>query len=303
MTKPADFIERSAGEFEAPASVDVASVPANADPKDMLMGKNPPPTDAEPQGEEFFKWDGETQEFYVEVDNNGRTERFAGKSRTEVTRNLAEGKKNANQALAERTQSQRTRTPDTKLPYDPIARKQPRQLSQQEVFQINELAQTDPLKAQEMAFEARTGYTFEAVAQSIQFQDENRHKIYAAEVSGDFISAHQKDFHPNPSNMSLIDGWLKERKLPVTRNNLEIAFYELSENGKLTRPQPAAVKPPEQEFTPPPPPVSPPSRPAPSATVQQGGLSREQVATIQTGSLSDARAVIQSAFRRSRGGR
>ena len=296
-TKPADFIERSTKDFEA--GVDVATVPADAKPEDLLFGKNPPPTEAEP-ADDFFKWDEQKQEFYVEVPNGGRMERFSGKTRTEVSKNLAEGKANANQALAEKT-APRPRTPDTKLPYDPIARKQPRQLSAQEIYQIEELRQTDPIRAQELAFEARTGYSFDAITKSIELQEANQHKLYAAEVSSNFISRHSKDFVPNQANMGLMDAFLKERKWPVTENNLEIAFYELQD--KLQKPAAAPPPPPVQEFVPPPPPVSPPSRPAPAATVAPGGLSREQVAAIQTGSLEDARAAIQTAFRQARGSR
>ncbi len=297
-TKPADFIEKSTRDFES--GVDVATVPQNQKPEDLLFGKPAPPTESEPQ-DEFFKWDEGKQEFYVEVPNGGRMERFTGKTRTEVSKNLAEGKANANQALAEKTAT-KPRTPDTKLPYDPIARKQPRQLSTQEIYAMNELRETDPVRAQEMAFEARTGYSFDAIAKSIELQESNQHELYAARVSSAFIGRH-KDFLPNPSNMGLMDAFLKERKWPVTENNLEIAFYELQD--KLQKPAPIAVVPPPQpqEFTPPPPPVSPPSRPAPNAKAAQGGLSREAVAAIQTGSLDEARAAIQTAFRQARGSR
>src|SRR6516225_704927 len=298
MTKPTDFVERSTQDFES--GVDVATVPANQDPKELLFGKNAPPTEAEP-ADETFKWDEAKQEFFVEVENNGRMERFSGKTRTEVTKNLIEGKKNANQALAEKSRPVQ-RTPDTKLPYDPIARKAPRQLTPDEAYRINEIAQTDPIKAQELAFEARTGYDFNAVAESIRLQEETRHKYYAAEVTSDFLAEHQQDFMPSRANMALIDSFLKERKWPVTRNNVEIAFLQLED--KFQKPTPIAVVPPPavREFTPPPPPVSPPSRPAPAAEARRSGLSNEEVRTINSGSLDDARAVIQRKLKEARGG-
>jgi len=300
-TKPQDFIERATNDF-APG-VDVATVDKNQDPKSLLFGKDvPPPTDAEPQ-DEFFKWDAEKEldgqkgAFYVDVENNGRTERFWGKTRTEVTKNLAEGKKHANQVLAETKAASRPRQPDMKLPFDPIQRKSPRELTPQEIMALNDLP---PDQAQAKIFEARTGYSMDDVARSIALQEENRQQIYAATVSGEFISSHQIDFVPNQGNMTLIDSWLKDRKLPVTRNNLEIAFLELQD--KFTKPVEQAAVPPAQEFTPPPPPVSPPTRPAPVASSAPGSiLSREQVATIQSGSLSDARSVIQDVFRANRG--
>jgi hypothetical protein len=295
MDKPADFIERTSKEFEG-GGVDVATVAERQDPKTLLFG--PPATEAEP--DEFFKWDAEKEldgqkgAFYVDVENTGRMERFWGRTRTEVAKNLAEGKKHLNKTLAEVREAQKPRQPDTKLPFDPIQRKQPRELTQQESLALQDLP---PAEAQARVFEARTGYTMEDMARSIALQEENRQQIYAATVSGEFVTAHQQDFAATPGNMTRIDAWLKERKLPVTRNNLEIAFMELGE--KLTAPSPATP-----EFTPPPPPVSPPSRPAPgSAQEQRNLLSREQVAAIQSGSLSDARTVIQEAFRANRGSR
>jgi hypothetical protein len=290
MDKPTDFVERFGNDFGAPG-VDVANVPQNQDPKTLLFGA--PTTEVEPQ-DDTFKWDGEKNVFYVDVENNGRIERFTGETRTEVTKKLIEGKKAANQALADQRQSNRPRQPDTKLPFDPIQRRQPRELTPQEVMALNDLP---PDAAQAKVFEARTGYTMDEVARSVSLAEEMRLQVHAATVSGEFVSAHSQDFHPSQVNMSLIDSWLKDRKLPVTRNNLEIAFLEL---GDKLKPAPVPV----QEFTPPPPPVSPPSRPAPGAVPAGGnGLSREQVATIQSGSLADARSVIQDAFRQGRGGR
>lgn len=309
MDKPTDFVERYTNEFGS-TTVDVAQVPQNSDPKDLLFGKPaPPPVDNEPQ-EEFFKWDAEKEvdgqkgAFYVDVQNNGRTERFWGRTRTEVTKNLAEGKAEANRTLAETRAANKARQPDTKLPYDPITRKQPREPNQQELLQIMELQQSDPIRAQAMAFEIRTGYTMDQVAQSVTISEQTRREIYAATVSGEFCAAHTKDFVPNQANLALVDAWLNERKLPVTRNNLEIAFLDLTENRKLAVPQavpPAAAAPPVQEFTPPPPPVSPPARPAPGAPANPGSVvTKEEVAAIQGGSLADARSVIQNVFRRNR---
>jgi len=302
-TKPQDFIERSTADFTP--GVDIATVPQNQDPKTLLFGQPAvPDTDTEPQ-DDTFKWDGEKNEFYVEVPNGGRLERFAGKTRTEVTKNLVAGKASLNETLAETRKNARSITPDTKLPYDPIQRRQARQLNQQEVYQINELQQTDPVKAQEMAFQARTGYTFEEMAKLGEIAEQNRRELYAAQVASDFVGAHRKDFDPIPSNMALVEGWLRDRQLPVTRNNLEIAFNDLRESSKITAPVQASPKneQPPQEFTPPPPPVSPPSRPPQGAsTVQGSSLSREEVAVIQSGSLNDARSAIQNAFRRNRVG-
>lgn len=299
-TKPADFVEKYSSEFGT-NTTDVANVPQNADPKALLFGGNEPPPDPE---DDFWKWDAEKQEFFVEVENGGRMERFSGKTRTEAAKNLAAGKKSLNQALAE-AKAPKQLTPDTKLPFDPIQRKQPRQLTAQEVYQINEVAQTDPIRAQEMLFEARTGYTMEQVASSVDRIEGLNQKIYASEVAGDFISSHQSDFQPSPANMQLMNTWLNDRKLPVTRNNLEIAFSELRGAGKLAPVQNVPREtPPNNEFVPPPPPVSPPTRPAPVAPSGQGAqVSREEVAAIQSGSLGDARAAIQGVFSRARGGR
>lgn len=300
-TKPADFVEKYSSEFGT-NTPDVANVPQNADPKALLFGGNEPPPDPE---DDFWKWDGEKQEFFVEVENGGRMERFSGKTRTEAAKNLAAGKKSLNQALAE-AKAPKQLTPDTKLPFDPIQRKASRTLTQQEIYQITEMAQTDPLKAQEMLFEARTGYTMDQVAAATDRVSSLEQKIYASEVAGDFISSHQSEFVPSPANMQLMNAWLNDRKLPVTRNNLEIAFAELRGSGKLVSPVASVPRetPPVNEFVPPPPPVSPPTRPAPVAPSGQGvQVSREAVAAIQSGSLSDARAAIQDVFRQSRGGR
>lgn len=299
--KPSDFIERSTRDF-APGA-DVARVPANADPKDLLFGR--PGTEVEPQDDQFIKWDpakeldGQKGAFYVDVPNGNRMERFWGKNRTEVTRNLATAKQNANKVIAERP-AETALQPDMKLPYDPITRKQPRTLTPQEVMVISELATTDPVRAMEMAFEARTGYNFDGMARGIEFADTTRHEVYAATCAQDFCAAH-KDFYPVAGNMLLIENWLKDRKLPVTRNNLEIAFRE--QKDKLTaRPEPVPIES-ANDFTPPPPPVSPPDRPAMGEyREQQGTATAEEVAAIQGGSLDDARSAIQNVFRRQRSG-
>lgn len=293
--KPTDFVERYTKEFDG-AGVDVATVPQNQNPKELLFGKDAPPTEAEPQ-DDTFKWDEEKKLFFIDVENGGRTERFSGETRTEVTKKLIAGKAELNRTLAETRAANRQRQPDTKLPFDPIQRKQPRELTPQEVMALNDLP---PDAAQAKVFEARTGYTMDDIARSIALQEESRQQIYAATVSGQFVSAHSQDFHPSQGNMTLIDGWLKDRKLPVTRNNLEIAFIEL---GEKLNPAPAQAAP-VQEFVPPPPPVSPPSGSAPRpAQTAANGVSRETVAAIQTGSLSDMRSAIQDEFRRARGGR
>lgn len=297
--KPSDFIERSTRDFNN-TTVDVATVSKNADPKDLLFGR--PGTDIEPRDDEFIKWDpakeldGQKGAFYVDVPNGNRMERFYGKTRTEVTKNLAIAKQNANKALTERP-AEPTLQPDMKLPYDPVARKAPRQLTPQEVMTINELAQTDPVRAYEMAFEAKTGYSFDMIARGIDGAEQTRHEVYAATCAQDFCNAH-KDFYPIPGNMLLIENWLKDRKLPVTRNNLEIAFRE--QRSKLTAaPVEAAVEP--HDFSPPPPPVSPPDRPALGEVREQvGAATRDEVAAIQSGSLEDARSAIQNVFRRNR---
>lgn len=297
--KPIDFVERSTKDFDG-TTVDVATIPRNADPKDLLFGK-PPGTEVEPEGEEFFKWDaekvldGQKGAFYVDVPNGNRTERFYGKTRTDVTRNLAVAKQNANKIITERP-ADKPLQPDMKLPYDPISRKQPRQLTIQEVNVISELSQTNPDKAMEMAFEARTGYTFDSMARSIEVSEQTRHEVYAAQCANDFVSAHQ-DFWPSAGNMLLIENWLKDRKLPVTRNNLEIAYIE--QKAKLT-PKPEAASAPE-EFSPPPPPVSPPERPAMGEVREQEGIAtRDEVAVIQNGPLDKSREAILNVFRRSR---
>ena len=290
--KPTDFLENFADrDFKTAVAVDVASVPKDADRDAILFGKSadpnaPPPNDGEPE-DETFKWDeseavvkkyGQGM-WYTDVVADGKTFRYWGKTRTEVTKQLIKAQENATKHINELKNKVVTLptpaapavnlVPDTKLPYDPIAMSPARELSASEIVQIQELWQTDPAKAQRIVFQAMSGCTPEAISQAVMRIDSMFARRVADEAAFQFQANHAEanDWDPSAANTALIDKFLKERGWPVTSNNLEIAFQNLRAQGKLTMPPPeepetpetpavpAAAAPTVEEVPPPPPPV------------------------------------------------
>jgi hypothetical protein len=330
--KPADWLQKfSDRDFASASSVDVATVPSKADPKDLLFGKDgkPAPVDDEPQ-DETFKWD-ETEPivkkygqgmWYTDVVVGQKVYRYWGKTRTEVTKQLIQAQQHATQKIEEqkakliemppRTAAPSNLTPDTKLPYDPIAISPARELTEAEIVSVQELWQSNPSKAQRIIFQAMMGCTPEAISQAILRMDNMFARRIADEAAFTFQGNHSEDWEPTPGNTALIDAYLKERKWPVTANNLEIAFQDLKAQGKLVMPKPEVpetptaepVVPQVEEFTPPPPPVSIPASSAPSRPVkQEADLLKEAAAGLREMPLDEARSSLTDAFRRQRGAR
>lgn len=341
--KPKDFLENFADrDFRNTSSVDVATVTKDANKDDLLFGKKPDPNappanDGEPE-DDTFKWDESEAvvkkygqgmwytDVVVGAPPNARTFRYWGKTRTEVTQALIKAQANAVPLIEDLRKKVVTMptpaapaptnlTPDTKLPYDPVARRSPRELTQEEILNLQELEQSNPLKAYRIKFEALTGYTPEGFAEVTSRSDNMYARRIADEAAFAFQANHAEtgDWEPTPGNTALIDAYLKERKWPVTSNNLEIAFQDLKRQGKLVMPAPEAPENPAapenaasivEEVPPPPPPVSPPAGSAPNrAPRQEADLLREAAAGLRDMPLDEARSSLTDAFRRQRGAR
>ena len=312
--KPKDFLERfNDKEFGDSHTVDVATVPHPNDtaPQRLIEG---PPSPADPEdADDTFIWDeseavvkkyGQPM-WRTDVQVGDKTFRYWGKTRTEVTKQLIKAQQNAATELNNRRQRieelsrntpaavPSTRTPDTRLPYDPVPRKATRKFSETEILRLEELRQSDPVEYQRIVFEAASGYTPEAFAEIASRVDAAAARRIADEAAFQFQANHSDDWDPTPGNTALIDAYLKERKWPVTLNNLEIAFFDLLAQRRLTMPAPEPTPelepapnhaaPSVEEVPPPPPPVSPAggSAPRPSGKTD-ADLLREEAANLQS---------------------
>jgi len=333
--KPKDWLERATEGFDGAGGVQTATVQSQADKDALLFGKSK--AGGEEDGDDTFIFD-ETDEVIKKYGQgmwrtdvvvgegaNAKTFRYWGKSRTEVTKALIKAQQNAVPLIEEQkrklaevatlpapARSTVTLTPDTRLPFDPIARRAPRTLTDAEILNLEEIRQTDPLKYQRIVFEAATGLTVEAFGQAVDRVNQSDAKRIADEAAFQFQADHEEDWLASPGNTALIDGYLKERKWPVTRNNLEIAFQDLVAQRKLTMPPPETPEPPPvtpqanlvEEVAPPPPPVSPSSSAAPRSQAKtEADLVREAAVGIREMPLDEARASLADAFRRQRGTR
>jgi len=328
--KPKDWLERATEGFDGAGGVQTATVDSKGDKDALLFGKPTSPADPE-DGDDTFIFD-ETDEvvkkygqgmWRTDVVVGDKTYRYWGKTRTEVTKALIKAQQNAAAKIAEQnaklteisaapplSRQPSNLTPDTKLPFDPIVRRAPRQLTQAEILQLAELEQSDPLQAHRIKMEAVYGVTPESFAQAIDRQNNADAKRIADEAAFQFQADHEDDWLPSPGNTALIDKYLKERGWPVTRNNLEIAFQDLAAQRKLTMPAPETPETPptpqaqqvvEEVVVPPPPPVSPGSSAAPRSQAKtEADLVREAAAFIREGPLDEARASLTDAFRRQR---
>jgi hypothetical protein len=341
--KPKDFLERFGDkEFETEGGVDVATVPHPNDtlPDRLLRGQPQPPSgEPEDEGDDTFIFDEspEILEKYkqamwrTDVKVGEKVFRYWGKTRTEVTKALIKAQQNASAELENRRQrieelsrtapspaAPSTRTPDTKLPYDPVARKAPRKLSDTEILRLEELRQSDPVEYQRIIFEATTGYSVEAFAEVASRVDNAAARRIADEAAFQFQANHADDWEATPGNTAIMDAYLKERKWPVTLNNLEIAFADLVAQRRLVMPAPeqepipapAPAVPPAnaaplvEEVPPPPPPVSPSGGSAPRpAGKTDADMLREEATQLRNLPLDQARERLANGFRQARSGR
>lgn len=329
--KPTDFLEKFADkDFEGTVGLDVADVTQKTNPDGLLFTQNEPP----PESDDTFTWT-ETPEivarfgsgmFYAELKTKtGKTFRYYGKTRTDVTRQLMKAQTHASEKIEEITNKPPATAPattqhnnpvplnlvpDTKLPYDPISVQPSRQLTQQEIIEIQEMWSVDPIGAQRKLFVAMAGCTPETLSNALIRLDTMFQRRIADEAAFQFQANHLEDWDPTPGNSALFEAYLRERRWPITLNNMEIAFQDLSRQNRLTKPVPEVPDPPppavpdpasqvEEIFEPPPPPVSVPSGSASSpARERAAGPSREEVANYQTMPLDQMRSAITDALRR-----
>jgi hypothetical protein len=328
--RPTDFLENFADrDFKGTVGLDVADVPAGADAKDLLFKE--PENDGEPQDDTFIFDESEKTVakhgqpmWYTDVEAGGRTQRFYGKTRTEVAKALVQAQKHATAKIIELQAKPNTPAPppntppidlvpDTKLPYDPIAMQQPRNLSNEEMIAIVELQSSNPEEAQRRLFKAMVGCSPEALGQAVIRLDRIFANNVANEAAFGFQAKHAEtnDWEPTPGNSALVNAYLRDRQWPVTANNLEIAFQDLRRQGRLTMPAPdvpePAAAPPNslvEEVDPPPPPVVVPSGSAPSpGTERTVRTAREEAASLQEMPLADMRSMIVDRLRQAKNGR
>jgi hypothetical protein len=128
-------------------------------------------------------------------------------------------------------------------PQQPAAQpKQPRVLSADEQFQLATEIQTNPLAAFDKLFEATTGFKpDEFRAHMGEFEQIKAERDAQVAVQG-FLNDHATDYFPTPRNYQAIQNFLDSNGLPLTSENLEYAFDELTTSGLLEQ-RPAAPQP------------------------------------------------------------
>src|SRR5271155_233392 len=186
--KPVDFLERFAGkDFDGDGGVSVATVPSQADPAKLLFQQGGGQPGGEEGDDEILIWDEEPATvakygqgmFRADVKVGEKIFRYWGKKRIDVMKQLIQAQENPSKKIQEQSAALAAaaanppanhlpnRVPDTKLPFDPIPRRAPRQFTDQEIMGLQEMEQSDPARAFRMKLEAVTGYTPEGFIAAI----------------------------------------------------------------------------------------------------------------------------------------
>lgn len=183
----------------------------------------------------------------LDPNNGSGVEIFRGKSKDEMWKNLAAGKLNANKKIRDLNRQIKLGIPETVQP-TPVAAVS-HQLTADEVFEIKTQLNNNPDLAFEKWFQKRTGMTIEQlVAMADKGKQADEKLNVETEARGFRID--YPEYYPTDENLQALDDYLVKHKKEWTRQNLGVAFEELSEAGLLdvaprTRtPQPVVVTPP-----------------------------------------------------------
>lgn len=159
----------------------------------------------------------------IENTKGGRISTFKGKTHKEVADQLLNSQVNANLEII------KLRKPDAARP--PM-RVQPKELSPADRLRLSAEI-TDPEKVVEAVEEivtARQGISPDRLGAEFGRMNDEERERYMGEEAFAFTRANP-DYYPVPQNRDAIFEILKFNDWPITRNNLQIAFETLKEQG------------------------------------------------------------------------
>lgn len=117
----------------------------------------------------------------------------------------------------------------------------PARLTADEEFLLGQSFATNPIQTFERLLEATTGMKSTEFAQTAEEVRQFKAAQAGEAAAKDFVADHQGEFAPTPGNERRVLSFLEREGLAMTRDNLEIAFEELSASGLLEAAAPAAT--------------------------------------------------------------
>ena len=282
-----------------------------------------PPAPPEPEGPETFDiGDGATVtrtkekgqwKAVLDPGTGANPEVFWGKNKDELLTNVLRGKLEATKKIRElnkRAKSARVTPISTPQTPQPAVRN----LTADETFEIKTLWESDPAAALDALIKKRTNLTLEELVGKAQKGDQANMNLETESVARDFVRRNP-DYYRDSENknfQSLIE-WLAKYKLSkiateansqelfselwstgnFTVENLEEAFEDLSEDGKLVKPRLPKTPPPVEVPSVPPAPQPAPATPSPRIVSTE---TRPRAATgIRTSDVTPVAIPAQSA--------
>lgn len=160
-----------------------------------------------------------------------RASRYKGKSREEVYEKVADAQQHATEKFAkQRREGIQLRTPDRAAVTVP----QPRKLNADETFDIATRLNTAGQEANAIteAVEAAIGVPLATLSKAVESMTKPERDAYYEAESVAFVEENP-DYYVHPQNLVALFNYLQAHGLDLTRNNLAIAFRELSNRNLL----------------------------------------------------------------------
>jgi len=207
---------------------------------------------------------------------------FWGKNKDELLVNALKGKLEATKKIRELNKKVKLTAAAPPKPVQQVPQPAVRQLTADETFEIKTLWESDPAAAFDMLIKKRTNTTLEELVGKAQRGDQASMSLETEAISREFANRNP-DYYADPEyhNFSELVKWLAKFKLNKIANdgnsqeifqeiwatgnytveNLEEAFEDLTEDGKLVKPRLPKPPPPVEV-----PSVTPAPQPAPATS-------------------------------------
>jgi hypothetical protein len=267
----------------APSDEEVETPPASVVPVE---------TAPEPEGPEVFDvGEGATitrtrekgqWKAVLDPGTGANPEVFWGKNKDELLVNALKGKLEATKKIRELNKKVKLTAAAPPKPVQQVPQPAVRQLTADETFEIKTLWESDPAAAFDMLIKKRTNTTLEELVGKAQRGDQASMSLETEAISREFANRNP-DYYADPEyhNFSELVKWLAKFKLNKIANdgnsqeifqeiwatgnytveNLEEAFEDLTEDGKLVKPRLPKPPPPVEV-----PSVTPAPQPAPATS-------------------------------------
>jgi hypothetical protein len=170
---------------------------------------------------------------YIDMEDGSRPSRFIGQDYKSVADSMMVAYGNATAEMQrQRELARRAMKPDAAPSRMVEQRVAP--ISADEAFQLTDDIK-DPAKFQgaiSRAVEAQIGKPLSQIAAvTSATQETDAEKYYRTEAQA--FTAATPEYYVDPTNLELLFNWLEKRKLDLTRNNLTLAYLDLSDRGLL----------------------------------------------------------------------